>query len=107
MSHNTFGHLFRVTTWGESHGPAIGCVVDGCPPRLPLEAAAAFEARAGRRSEGFDVLGDYGAFRDLQRHRLLTLARHLDLVAGGDPSAEAGQRRLRCGGDFPHQSGRS
>ncbi len=36
MSHNTFGHLFRVTTWGESHGPAIGGVVDGCPPRLPL-----------------------------------------------------------------------
>ena len=32
MSHNTFGHLFRVTTWGESHGAAIGCVVDGCPP---------------------------------------------------------------------------
>ena len=39
MSHNTFGHLFRVTTWGESHGPAIGCVVDGCPPRLPLTEA--------------------------------------------------------------------
>ena len=38
MSHNTFGHLFRVTTWGESHGPAIGCVVDGCPPGLPLTA---------------------------------------------------------------------
>jgi chorismate synthase len=36
MSHNTFGHLFRVTTWGESHGPAIGCVVDGCPPCIPL-----------------------------------------------------------------------
>jgi chorismate synthase len=36
MSDNTFGHLFRVTTWGESHGPAIGCVVDGCPPRIPL-----------------------------------------------------------------------
>ncbi len=36
MSHNTFGHLFRVTTWGESHGPAIGCVVDGCPPLIPL-----------------------------------------------------------------------
>ncbi|MFC5584085.1 chorismate synthase [Nitratireductor kimnyeongensis] len=34
MSHNTFGHLFRVTTWGESHGPAIGCVVDGCPPGI-------------------------------------------------------------------------
>ncbi len=36
VSHNSFGHLFRVTTWGESHGPAIGCVVDGCPPRLSL-----------------------------------------------------------------------
>ena len=39
MSHNTFGHLFRVTTWGESHGPAIGCVVDGCPPGIPLVEA--------------------------------------------------------------------
>ncbi len=39
MSHNSFGHLFRVTTWGESHGPAIGCVIDGCPPRLPLSEA--------------------------------------------------------------------
>jgi chorismate synthase len=39
MSHNTFGHLFRVTTWGESHGPAIGCVIDGCPPGIPLTEA--------------------------------------------------------------------
>ena len=39
MSHNTFGHLFRVTTFGESHGPGIGCVVDGCPPRIPLDVA--------------------------------------------------------------------
>jgi chorismate synthase len=39
VSHNSFGHLFRVTTWGESHGPAIGCVVDGCPPRLALSEA--------------------------------------------------------------------
>jgi chorismate synthase len=39
MSHNSFGHLFRVTTWGESHGPAIGAVVDGCPPRIPLSEA--------------------------------------------------------------------
>jgi len=38
MSHNTFGRLFRVTTWGESHGPALGCVIDGCPPGLPLRA---------------------------------------------------------------------
>jgi chorismate synthase len=39
MSHNTFGHLFRVTTFGESHGPAIGCVVDGCPPGIELTEA--------------------------------------------------------------------
>ena len=39
MSHNSFGHLFRVTTWGESHGPGIGCVVDGCPPRIALSEA--------------------------------------------------------------------
>ena len=40
MSHNTFGHLFRVTTWGESHGPALGCVIDGCPPGIPMTAEA-------------------------------------------------------------------
>jgi chorismate synthase len=39
MSYNTFGLLFRITTWGESHGPAIGCVVDGCPPGIPLSEA--------------------------------------------------------------------
>ncbi len=39
MSHNSFGYLFRLTTWGESHGPAIGCVIDGCPPRIPLAEA--------------------------------------------------------------------
>lgn len=38
MSMNSFGHLFRITTWGESHGPALGAVVDGCPPNVPLDA---------------------------------------------------------------------
>ncbi|MGJ0426520.1 chorismate synthase [Methylocystis sp.] len=38
MSHNSFGHLFRVTTFGESHGPALGAIVDGCPPKIPLDA---------------------------------------------------------------------
>ncbi len=51
MSHNTFGHLFRVTTFGESHGPAIGCVVDGCPPLLALEAADV-QADLDRRRPG-------------------------------------------------------
>lgn len=39
MSHNTFGHLFRLTTWGESHGPAIGAIVDGCPPGIAISEA--------------------------------------------------------------------
>jgi chorismate synthase len=39
MSFNSFGHLFRITTWGESHGPAIGCVIDGCPPGIPITEA--------------------------------------------------------------------
>jgi chorismate synthase len=39
MSGNTIGQLFCVTTFGESHGPAIGCVVDGCPPGMPLSEA--------------------------------------------------------------------
>jgi chorismate synthase len=51
MSHNTFGHLFRVTTFGESHGPALGCVVDGCPPGIPLEAAE-IQAELDRRRPG-------------------------------------------------------
>ncbi|MEE9453344.1 MAG: chorismate synthase [Paracoccaceae bacterium] len=38
MSMNSFGHMFRVTTWGESHGPALGAVVDGCPPNVALDA---------------------------------------------------------------------
>jgi chorismate synthase len=53
MSFNTFGHMFRVTTFGESHGPAIGCVIDGCPPGLeitPQEIRTALERRATGRS---------------------------------------------------------
>ncbi len=51
MSHNTFGHLFRVTTFGESHGAGIGCVVDGCPPLIPLEVAD-IQADLDRRRPG-------------------------------------------------------
>ena len=51
MSHNTFGHLFRVTTFGESHGPALGCVIDGCPPLIPLDVAD-IQAELDRRRPG-------------------------------------------------------
>src|SRR5260370_19094043 len=51
MSHNVFGHLFRVTTFGESHGAGIGCVIDGCPPLIVLEAAD-IQADLDRRRPG-------------------------------------------------------
>jgi chorismate synthase len=51
MSHNTFGHLFRVTTWGESHGVALGCVVDGCPPGIRFTLAD-IQAELDRRRPG-------------------------------------------------------
>jgi chorismate synthase len=49
MAGNTFGQVFRVTTWGESHGPALGAVIDGCPPRLALDAAEVEQELARRR----------------------------------------------------------
>src|SRR3954452_407772 len=74
MSHNTFGHLFRVTTFGESHGVALGCVVDGCPPRIPLTVADIQpyldQRRPGQsrfttqRREADEVKILYGVFRD-------------------------------------------
>jgi len=51
MGGNTFGQLFRLTTWGESHGPALGAVIDGCPPRIPLTVAE-IEAELARRRPG-------------------------------------------------------
>ena len=49
-SGNTFGHLFRVTTFGESHGGAVGCVIDGCPPRVPISAEEIEAEQIGRAS---------------------------------------------------------
>ncbi|MEL6735020.1 MAG: chorismate synthase, partial [Pseudomonadota bacterium] len=49
MSHNSFGHLFRFTTWGESHGPALGVVVDGCPPGLAVDEDVIAHQMARRR----------------------------------------------------------
>ena len=54
MSGNTFGKIFRLTTWGESHGPALGAVIDGCPPRLPLTAAD-IDLELARRRPGTSI----------------------------------------------------
>ncbi len=51
MSYNTFGHMFRVTTWGESHGAGIGCVIDGCPPGIRFTLAD-IQADLDRRKPG-------------------------------------------------------
>jgi chorismate synthase len=51
MSSNSFGKLLTVTTFGESHGPAIGCVIDGCPPGLAITAED-FRADLDRRATG-------------------------------------------------------
>lgn len=76
MSHNTFGHLFRVTTWGESHGPALGCVIDGCPPGLRFTVAD-IQADLDKRKPG--------------QSRFVTQRREEDLVrvlSGVMPEAE-------------------
>ena len=51
MSFNTFGKFFRFTTWGESHGPALGCIVDGCPPNIPLKESD-IQGELNRRKPG-------------------------------------------------------
>jgi hypothetical protein len=86
MSHNTFGHLFRVTTWGESHGPALGCVVDGCPPGIPLTEADIQpwldRRRPGQgkfvtqRQEPDQVRILSGVFQDTRPHPLGSLPGH-------------------------------
>ena len=82
MSHNTFGHLFRVTTWGESHGPAIGCIVDGCPPGLRItapEIQAFLDKRkpggskfVTQRREADEVAILSGVFNDDAGHQVTT-----------------------------------
>ena len=90
MSHNTFGHLFRVTTWGESHGPAIGCVVDGCPPRIAISEAGIQHymdrRRPGQsrfttqRREPDTVRILSGVFADEQTGELLTTGTPISLI---------------------------
>ena len=70
MSHNTFGHLFRVTTFGESHGPAIGCVIDGCPPGLEI-AVEEFRTDLDRRATGKSRLTVTGEFNGMKVQNFL------------------------------------
>ena len=90
MSHNSFGHLFRITTWGESHGPAIGCIVDGCPPRIPISEVEIQhwmdKRRPGQsryttqRREPDTVRILSGVFEDEQTGELLTTGTPISLL---------------------------
>jgi len=114
MSHNTFGHLFRVTTFGESHGPALGCVVDGCPPMIPLEAAdiqADLDRRrpgqsrfTTQRREPDEVKILSGVFQDDRTGRQVTTGTPIALlIANVDQRARLG-KGVRA---FEHPNGRS
>ena len=63
MPGNTFGFLYRVTTWGESHGPAMGVVIDGCPPKLPLSEKD-IQIELDRRKPGQSQVGTSRRERD-------------------------------------------
>jgi chorismate synthase len=90
MSHNSFGHLFRVTTWGESHGPALGCVIDGCPPLVPFDLARIQEALDRRkpgqsrfvtqRREDDQVQCLSGVFEDDRTNGLVTTGTPISLL---------------------------
>ncbi|MDW7772938.1 MAG: chorismate synthase [Desulfobulbaceae bacterium] len=90
MAGNTFGKLFRVTTWGESHGPAVGAVIDGCPPGIPLTAAHIQEEMDKRRPgkgkgesprqepDRVEILS--GTFRPIEQEFELTTGTPISLV---------------------------
>ena len=90
MSHNTFGHLLRMTTWGESHGPAIGCVLDGCPAGIAITEAEIQhylnERRPGQsrfttqRQEPDQVKIMSGTFEDEKTGQLVTTGHPISLV---------------------------
>ena len=76
MSGNTFGTLFAVTNFGESHGPAIGCVIDGCPPGMELSEAGIHPALDRRRPR--------------TRRRAVPAAHWVAVRAAGSSAAAAG-----------------
>ena len=76
MSGNSIGQLFKVTTFGESHGPAIGAVVDGCPPGMTLTAA---RLETIRLTVSFFVVAVFRHY-ELPFHSLLTLVGSVDFI---------------------------
>src|SRR5688500_562903 len=92
---NTFGSLFRVTTFGESHGPAVGVIVDGCPPRLPL-AVDDVQRELDRRRPGQSALVSQRKEAD----RVEILSGVLDGLTLGTPIAMLVRNQDARGGDY-------
>lgn len=82
MSGNAFGKLFTVTTWGESHGPAVGVVIDGCPPRIPLNEAV-IQSMLDRRRPG----GSVASTRRKEADRARILSGVFENMTTGTPIA--------------------
>ena len=113
MSGNTIGVLFRVTTWGESHGPAVGAVIDGCPPRIDLSAAEIQEELDRRRPGG---LPSASPRREADRVEILsglfegrTTGTPISLLIGNSDAEGAAYENLRelfrpGHGDFSYQA---
>jgi len=95
MPGNSFGSLFRVTTFGESHGPAVGVVVDGCPPRLPV-AAEEIQRELDRRRPGQSILTTQRREPDLVE----ILSGVHDGVTLGTPVAMMVRNQDSRGGDY-------
>ena len=99
MSLNTFGHLFRVTTWGESHGPALGATVDGCPPGIGIDEAGLHtsfgEAREGPTLVECDhvvLCAGQESERSLA-DTLIERGRMVHVIGGADVAAELDAKR--------------
>src|SRR5258708_10949959 len=95
MAGNTFGSLFRVTTFGESHGPAVGVVVDGCPPRLPV-AAEDIQRELDRRRPGQSAITTQR--READRVEILSGVH--DGLTLGTPIALVVRNEDQRGGDY-------
>ena len=87
MSFNTFGHIFRVTTWGESHGRALGATVDGCPPGVPVteDAIQHFRRASSLRPDDYQApLLVAQSLEDLGRHQEAATVRRRGVAIAED-----------------------
>src|ERR1700710_768416 len=94
---NSFGRAFRISTWGESHGPAVGVTIDGCPPRVPLDAAA-IQIELDRRPPGRSAIRTQR--RELDVVEILSGVNPEDGLTLGTPIGLLVRNQDNRGGDY-------